>query len=207
MDYTFKVTDYYNNGYNGGITVQITTGTVTKTYDIGPDDVAYNPQHGYTLFGMTTDDEEFINYDTDADRNYYVELGWIEPERDEWDDDILTDLGEQARKDAHLDMLNLALDDEEDGIVQHIATLAAKQIKEVKLDKLTEFYNKHIPDQLDVSYEDENGDNRPSDECVFFAKMLKKLLDRDGVELEDVTRYAETNAHQDYMVELVLEIL
>ena len=79
--------------------------------------------------------------------------------------------------------------------------------KHVKLERLREFYSKHVPDEDEIVVEDEDGVDHPTEKCVFFVKMLKKLLTRDDLELREVRRYAETTAYQDRVVEEVLETL
>lgn len=122
-----KVTDFYNNGYNGGLTIEVTVGTFVKTYEVNGSTIVLDDRNlGCSLFSMTAGDDEFINYEDDEGRAEFVNMGWIEEAKDDWDDDILTVAGEAAKKEGHLDMLQDFVQEYQEDVNAYIHEMVSK---------------------------------------------------------------------------------
>lgn len=79
-------------------------------------------------------------------------------------------------------------------------------VKYVGYKKVQQFYETHVPSDDDISIT-EDDDDAPSEACIFFAKMLAKKMDQYGLDIDEVTRNADTSAHQDFMVEQALVLI
>ena len=77
-------------------------------------------------------------------------------------------------------------------------------MKALNIQLIVKFVDAHIPSEDDISVEDEDECNVPSEAARFFAKMLHKKLQHAGITYEDIRWNVDANAHQDHIMKLAL---